>query len=309
MNHAARAVLCQLATGPTEVAALTAAVGTEVPDVHRAIAQLDEAGIVTISDDHVEVHPDCQYDERGIDRVIPEWYRLTYRDQVDSTNALASQLGGPRPPELGLVIAGEQTAGRGRYDREWHSPTGGIWASVIDRRPRVPTAAWHDQLAMTVAVTDLTSQVGLPTRLKWPNDVVTEDGTKLAGVLVEGVASGGTVHQSVCGVGLNADIDQDRLPPEATSLRAHLSRIDPVALIGYLLASFDRRRATPHETRATWRRRSHTIGNEVTVTTPDGEVTGSAIELGESGELVIEGEAGLTRIPPDRCQQLRYSSD
>ena len=101
-----------------------------------------------------------------------------------------------------VVIAAEQTAGRGRDGRVWHSPVGGIWLAMILRPAGAELAATSIRAGLIVA--DVVDElVGRPvTRVKWPNDVLCED-RKLAGVLCEGRWQGDTLQWLAIGVGIN----------------------------------------------------------------------------------------------------------
>lgn len=298
MEDDAALTLCQLATGPTAV--------DDLAGSSRCLGRLESRALIQQVDaDRVVLQEDLELDATSLDRILPPRYEVTFRNHVESTNELASELGPIDPPRLGLVVAGEQSGGRGRYDRTWRSPPGGLWASLVDDTIRDATAAWHDQLAMTVAITDVAEVLGVTARLKWPNDVIGPAGGKLAGVLVEGRSRTGQVERTICGVGLNADIDLDQLPPRATSLAAHCGRIRTIGLVPHLLAQFDRRRADPTATRSDWRSRSATLGERVTVTLIEDELTGVATELTEEGALILETDAGKRKIAPDRCRRLR----
>ncbi len=129
---------------------------------------------------------------------------LFFYEELPSTQDAARALNGP-----GVVWALRQTAGRGRHGRRWHSPEGGLWVSV-----RLEGAEpFRCSVAAAAALARLANSLGVPARIKPPNDLVVGR-RKLAGVLVE--AKGQAV---ITGVGLN--VNQLEFPPgiEATSLR------------------------------------------------------------------------------------------
>ncbi|MGZ9235607.1 MAG: biotin--[acetyl-CoA-carboxylase] ligase, partial [Anaerolineales bacterium] len=146
-----------------------------------------------------------------------------YFDSIGSTNneALAWATSGAK--DLSLVIADEQTAGRGRLDRKWFTPKGTALAFSLILRP---TEAEKPYLTRTVglaalAVADSLRRRGLVAQIKWPNDVLL-NGHKVAGILVESVWSGEEVDCVVIGIGVNvrkgAVPDADLLQFPATSL-------------------------------------------------------------------------------------------
>jgi len=142
---------------------------------------------------------------------------------VSSTNDLARQEAEKGASEGTVVVAEEQTLGRGRLSRGWHSPRGlGIWMSIV-LRPKVspeiaPVLTFCVSLAVAKALRAL-----YPTEvsLKWPNDVLVK-GKKLCGILTEMKATRGSVEFVICGVGINVNQAAEDFPPElresATSL-------------------------------------------------------------------------------------------
>lgn len=163
---------------------------------------------------------------------------LETHDILGSTNDRLRTLAGNGAPPYTVVVAEEQTAGKGRGGSSWVSPAGmGIWMSVLipgegsGRPPLTP-------LLVGVAVIRAIHDRRFPARagLKWPNDVEVE-GRKVCGILCEGVATGATV----AGIGINVTGDRDCFPPElrdrATTLEAAAGKSPPsrVELIGAIL--------------------------------------------------------------------------
>jgi len=150
-------------------------------------------------------------------REIVYWY-----DSVTSTNDVARELAEAGAEEGTTVVAAEQTAGRGRYARRWHSPKGeGLYHSIIMRPPVPPSRAPLLGLVTAVALAEtLREEYGVVADIKWPNDVMI-GGRKVAGILVELETEDDRVKYVVLGVGVN--INQASFPEEiadvATSLR------------------------------------------------------------------------------------------
>lgn len=168
--------------------------------------------------------------------------RLVVRTRSTSTQDDARRLARAGAPEGTVVVAGEQTAGRGRLGRTWHSPPGlGVYLSVL-LRPRTGSATaarWTlaASVAACLAARDLT---GRPVRIRWPNDVRYDD-RKLAGILSEMRTRHSRVDELVVGMGLNVNHLAPDFPPElsriATSLRlvAGGEPVDPTgAAVAYL---------------------------------------------------------------------------
>lgn len=200
-----------------------------------------------------------------------------------------------------VVIAEEQTSGRGRRGRGWHSPPGRGIAMSAAVRPRLAAGdAWQLALAAGLAAAaacEPVARVGL----KWPNDVVSSiDGRKLGGVLIETVIAGDRVDAAVIGVGLNAMWPRSDMPAdirdEATSLGELAGTgVDRVALLDRLLDALSdeieaiERGESPL---GRYRTRCTTLGTVVTAETAAGTVTGRAVDLDERGTLVVEAPDG-----------------
>lgn len=123
--------------------------------------------------------------------------------KVGSTNAVARELAEQGAPPGTVVLAREQTEGRGRGDRRWHSPPGGVYLSMVFRPPGVAIQPLASVLAALGVIRRLDGAFpGLEPVLKWPNDIVVED-RKLGGVLPEATSGAGGPRHLVVGVGIN----------------------------------------------------------------------------------------------------------
>lgn len=224
--------------------------------------------------------------------------------RVDSTNALAWQCAREGAPHGLVVSAGEQTGGRGRHGRSWFSPQGGLWMSVLLRRPIPLSRAAEVTLLASVAVRRAIGETtGLWPGIKWPNDIV-HHGRKLCGILAEIRADGEVVEQVVLGIGINANIPADAFPPElrrtATSVLAETgTSVDRVALAAALLAAFDPwlealadDRPAFAELAEEWRAANVTLGRWVRVATPTRLLVGVAERVDDRGVLYIRTESG-----------------
>ena len=151
---------------------------------------------------------------------------LRYFDSIGSTNDEALAWATAGAPDFSIVIADEQTQGRGRLDRKWFTPKGSGLAFSLILRP----SALRTHLSRTVGLAALSvaescSGLGLAPRIKWPNDILL-NGKKTAGILVETVWSGDDVDSLVIGMGIN--VYKTSVPPAellqfpATSLEDEL---------------------------------------------------------------------------------------
>jgi len=172
------------------------------------------------------------------------WPPPQYHAEVTSTNDLALQLALRGAPEGSAVQAGRQTAGRGRFGREWFSPAdAGLYLSVVARPDRAPRSWSLLTLAAGVAAAEAIERTtGLRCDLKWPNDLLI-DGKKFCGILTEMNAEATRVRHIVIGIGIN--VNHASFPTElqtiATSLRlASGKELSRVELCAALLKSLDR---------------------------------------------------------------------
>jgi BirA family biotin operon repressor/biotin-[acetyl-CoA-carboxylase] ligase len=215
-----------------------------------------------------------------------EWVAVT-----DSTNAdvLARARQGEHD---GLVIvADHQRAGRGRLDRRWEAPPGAnLLVSLLLRPPLEPREWYRCTSAVAVAAAEACSSLGVPARIKWPNDLVVATAAsteKLAGILAETDTSTGAV---VVGLGLNVNWPLAGEYPGATSLVARGASVRRDELLDEILRRVDE---TAHDLHDRYLARCATVGRDVEIALPDGSaVTGRARTVDESGRLVVDTADG-----------------
>jgi BirA family biotin operon repressor/biotin-[acetyl-CoA-carboxylase] ligase len=299
--------------------------------VWKAVEALREEGFaVESTPDGYAAPADPAYCAAGIEFGLDAPYRVEYRERLPSTNDRARELAAEGAADV-AVVADEQTGGRGRLDREWVAPSGGVWLSLLTRPTAPPARAPLFTLAAAVATVDACREAGVEARIKWPNDVLVggergaEDGRseapddagrggrKLAGILTEMEGEADRVSWLVVGVGINANVDPEALPADATSLRAETGGdVDRRRVAATLLERF----ATLAETAdrsdrilSAWRERASTLGRRVRVETPSGPVTGTAVDVESPGALVIDTDEGTRRVHAGDCEHLRDADD
>jgi BirA family biotin operon repressor/biotin-[acetyl-CoA-carboxylase] ligase len=169
--------------------------------------------------------------------------RIHHFFRTDSTNRVAMELGYTNEPEGAVVIAEEQTAGRGRAGRNWHSERAtGIYATLLLRPKISPVEApLLTMMAGLSAHAAIQAQTGLQPDVKWPNDLVL-NGKKLGGILTEMHAEPTLVRFVIVGIGIN--VNQEKFPAElsaiATSLRAETGKSQSrLELLARLLREFE----------------------------------------------------------------------
>ena len=322
-----RAVLDALADGPVSGPALAAELGISRAAVWKAVEGLREEGFTVESTDDGYVAPtDPPYGAAGIEFDLDAPYTVEYHDTLCSTNTRARALAESGASDV-VVVADEQTGGRGRLDRSWVAPSGGVWLSILTTPAVAPARAPQLTLAAAVAVTDACRAVGVDAGIKWPNDVLlegekeaTEDakaggegcervgcgGQKLAGILTEMEGEADRVAWLVVGIGVNANVDPSGLPAGATSLRA--VRGDPVdrrAFVCDVLERYAELTADLETALSAWRDRAITLGRRVRVETSTETVVGEAVDVEPPGALVVETDTGTVRVHAGDCTHLR----
>ena len=226
-------------------------------------------------------------------------WRVEAVAETSSTNAdVAERFRGGEAEGL-VLVAEHQTSGRGRLGREWVAPPGSSLIVSFLLTPDVPPERWPwlpllTGLAAAEAVRRVT---GVEAGLKWPNDVLV-DGQKLAGILLERVDAA-----AVVGIGINVSQTREELPvPEATSLAlvadAPVDRWALLRALGEELARrYDELRAGEDQRlRLRYRSQCVTVGKQVRVTVPGGEVTGEAVDIDAGGRLVVRTATGEERL-------------
>ena len=229
------------------------------------------------------------------------WRELEVVARTASTNADLSARARAGEPAGYVLIAEEQTAGRGRLDRSWQAPARSSLLMSVLVRPQPPPASWTLlPFVAGVAVAEAVRAVGrVSAELKWPNDVLV-GGRKLGGILVERVDSA-----VVVGIGLNVSLRAAELPvPTATSVALAGGAADREVLAKELLRALGRRYDTWQTAGGAssailpaYREICATIGWTVTVQLPGGEsVDGLVSGVDDTGRLVVMSAAGATSV-------------
>jgi len=236
-------------------------------------------------------------------KVKTRWlaHDLVVLEEVDSTNSQMGRLFAEgRLKDGAAVIARRQTAGRGRFGRAWHSEGGLCMSVAVElKEPSMVT------LATGVGVVKgLAALCGKDFFLKYPNDIISasENGRKIGGMLAE-LKTRGETRVAIIGIGLN--VAQDSFPPELAETAASLKLLGiatdaqsvAVAALNALEPELDRVRAGDlAAVRREWLKHECTLGRKVAIRNITPPVEGLAVELDESGALVVETAEGRKRI-------------
>ncbi|ELY67628.1 biotin--[acetyl-CoA-carboxylase] ligase [Natrinema versiforme] len=310
MNETRRAILEAIAEGPVSGPELADALDISRAAVWKHIEGLREADFeIESGPNGYELTAVAAYNAPAVEFELEAPFSIEYHDSVGSTNDRARELAAEGATDV-AVLADEQVGGRGRLEREWSSPSGGVWVSVVTRPAVAPAQAPLYTLAASVATATAAREAGVDARIKWPNDVVVpvgDDGDyrKLAGILTEMEGETDRVEWLAVGVGVNANLDADALPEGATSIREEAGDIDRRRFVQRLLEEFDRYREDLEAVVPAWRDLALTIGQRVRVDRPAGEIVGEAVDVTESGALVVETENGQEIVTAGDCEHLR----
>jgi BirA family biotin operon repressor/biotin-[acetyl-CoA-carboxylase] ligase len=245
-------------------------------------------------------------------------------EELRSTQERARELARAGAPHGSLVVSRIQTGGRGRLGRRWGSPPGGLWMSLV-LRPGISTeVAARTTQAAAVGVAKALVELGVPARIKWPNDLLV-DGRKVCGILAEssalsvpvaakrvGKGAGRPVDFVVLGVGLNANLDPEDLGVvgrEVATLRSELGHdVDLTELLGSILSHLDAELGRIEDFGAIledWRDLNCTLGERVRVRRLGEVLEGIALDLGVEGELLLQTHGGVVELFEGEIEQLR----
>ncbi len=224
---------------------------------------------------------------------------VTYLGSVGSTMDEARSLARGDAPEFSAVLSELQTAGRGRRGRMWQSPAGsGLYLSLV-LRPNLPLSSLGLLPLLVGACLQraIHTQTGFSGVLKWSNDLLTPDGRKLAGVLLESEVEDGAAKFVVLGIGVNVRV-QD-FPPDlnAAALEEFTPNLNRKALLEAVLTELRVQYANflenPSAALELWRVHNGTLGRAVRVLLPDGSSwDGTAVDVMSDGGLQVQTPSG-----------------
>ena len=229
--------------------------------------------------------------------------RHRHYETLGSTNAeaLALARAGERGPLW--VTADTQTSGRGRRGRQWTSPAGNLYATLLLNKPSSPEVAPQLSFVAALAAYDAISAAAPPLAnrlaLKWPNDVLIGD-AKAGGILVEGES--GADFAVAVGIGINCASHPGETPYPATDLAANGAVVTAALLLRELATAMTPRLSQWEGgrgfavVRADWLKRAAGLGQRVTVRLGDGEQTGVFQGLDETGRLLLQTLDGVEKV-------------
>lgn len=236
--------------------------------------------------------------------------KIYYFDRIDSTQNFALQLS-QKPYENGsVVVAARQTNGRGRLNRKWISPKGGIWLSILLRPSfeisQISLFPMATSLALAISIE---KTLGLKPKLKWPNDLTLNE-KKVAGILIDASIESSKINYLVIGVGINFRVQPKKITKlikkgqgtyGITTLVKENQKDKPVELVQQFMFELEQVynkiiSNSIQEIRKEWIKRSSTIGKKITATTTTGLLKGKATGIDETGALLLLNKRKIQRL-------------
>jgi BirA family biotin operon repressor/biotin-[acetyl-CoA-carboxylase] ligase len=299
-------VLERIVAGPIGGPELADRLGISRAAVWKHVEALRDAGFdITSTDKGYELRDIPEFGGPAVEFGLDAPYEIEFHDTIGSTNARAREFADDGASNV-VVLADEQTGGRGRLDRSWSSPSGGVWLSILVRPDLPPTQAPAFTLAAAVATTRAVREAGVDATIKWPNDVLVGE-RKLAGILTEMEGEADRVSWLVVGIGINANVDACEVPTDrpVTTLREEGGDVNRRELVQTLLDEFHELTADLDAVMGAWREFSSTLGRRVRVETRTEEVVGQAIGVRFPGTLVVDTPDGQREVTAGDCEHLR----
>jgi len=228
--------------------------------------------------------------------------RVYYFEEIDSTQNFAQNIAADKKENGTIIIAEKQTSGRGRLDRKWTSPKGGIWFSlIIHPKFDVSSSTLIPILSAVALSKSIKSVLDIETEVKWPNDI-TMNGKKVAGVLVDASFQTNSIDYLILGIGINFDIDTKKLEKRLTktpnfygidSLRGKEDKTPPKTLLKEFLLQFEKNlfqldKGEKSKIIKEWTKRAAGIGKKITINTSNGKISGISQGIDNDGALKIK---------------------
>lgn len=235
-------------------------------------------------------------------------YKIYYYDKLESTNDKAKILAG-KLEEGSIILADEQTKGRGRLGRTWHSTRGKSINMTIILKPKVKNINLQGlTLVTSVAINLALRDIGIDSQIKWPNDILVNN-KKVSGILIEVSRAFNKINYVIVGIGINVNQDKGEIPrvimEKSTSLKIAKSReIDRGILLGNILNRFKESYLDLKLGRNIdriidiYKKHSVIIGREVLLIQGKDKRRARVLDISKKGELLVKTSQGIERIGP-----------
>ena len=233
---------------------------------------------------------------------------ISYYDTVGSTNRIAKELATAGVSDGTVVVAEQQSGGKGRLGRSFFSPKSkSILCSIILRPKFLPNEAAKCTLMAAVAVSNAMLRFNLKPEIKWPNDIL-YDGRKVVGILTEISAEMSKINHIVVGIGVNVNINRDEFPLELQNIASSISEmkgenISRVEFFRAMLEEFDKLYIESNESGFKnilnqWREHNITLGKKIRVIPAgsDNEFNAIAEDIDSEGALIVKTDNGIEKV-------------
>ncbi len=227
-----------------------------------------------------------------------------YYESIDSTNIECKRLANRGEVHGTVVVAEEQTNGKGRIGRSWSSPIGsGIWMSILLRPNIPPIYASKLTLLGAAAVYKSLKEMKIESYIKWPNDIVL-DGKKICGILTEMNAEIERINYVIMGIGINVNTKEfpEDIKDKATSIGNYVGQeVDRKAIIASIINNLEQLynkfiyEEDFSEIINISREASILLGKEIRIINGTKEEIAKAIDIDDDGELIVENEDGTIK--------------
>jgi BirA family biotin operon repressor/biotin-[acetyl-CoA-carboxylase] ligase len=283
---------------------LSAALGISRVSVWKHIHKLQELGyhIMAASNGYQLIDsPDILYAWEFPDREA----HIHYFSELTSTMDKARDLARKNCPDFTVVIAGRQTKGRGRLNRQWLSDDGGLYFTIA-LRPAIPVpiSAKVNFLASLTLARVLRELYRIEAAVKWPNDILVDD-RKLSGMLSELEAEADRIFFINIGMGINVNNNPAGVESRAISIQEIVGRkVSRIRLLARFLDDFEKRlkNCDFESVIPEWKQYSVTLQRQVRIVTQLEESEGLAIDVDENGALILKlADGSLKKIIYGDC--------
>ena len=224
--------------------------------------------------------------------------KILHFQELETTMDKAKFLAKNDAPHLSVVIAENQTFGRGRMNRKWFSSKGGLWFTLILKPDTPPPLAYIYNFAASLSLSrSLKGLFDVNVSVKWPNDLLL-NGKKLAGLLSEMETRGDMVEFLNIGIGINVNNQPQKYEPKAISLKDVLHKnVSRRLILETFLHDFKNQIQKIDCPRiiGQWKEQTSTIGSQVRIETLTDFHEGLAVDVDETGALIIEDKTGDTK--------------
>jgi BirA family biotin operon repressor/biotin-[acetyl-CoA-carboxylase] ligase len=273
---------------------ISAQLGISRVSVWKHIQKLQALGydiLATASGYRLENSPDIPYPWE-----FPGWEsRLIYYPELPSTMAVAKELARNDCPHFTTVIAGRQISGRGRLNRFWLSEEGGLYFTMVLRPDLPPVLSFRVSFLASVTLARTLNEIfNIDARVKWPNDILVSE-RKISGMLSELEAESDRLAFINIGLGINVNNDPSALQPTATSIKEILGReVSKKDILFRYLDAFEKQMQIAAFDRVIqdWKQYAATLNRDVRVVTNKEVFTGRAIDVDDTGALILKGADG-----------------